>query len=219
MIRQGPVPGKGPHTGLVVTSQKVGILPNKAMGQRSDSLSKEQIRFIGEQRIFFVGTAAPSSRVNVSPKGMDSLRVLSERRVVWLNLTGSGNETAAHVQQMPRMTLMFCAFEGKPSILRLYGSARVIQQGEADWGELFPLFDPLPGARQIFDLAIELVQSSCGMAVPRYAYQADRQALCRWAEGKGKEGLRRYWQRKNRRSLDGLPAPIPSVEEDPGSPL
>ena len=187
------------------------------MGQHATALTAEQIRFIGEQKIFFVGTATADSRVNVSPKGMDSLRVLGDSRVVWLNLTGSGNETAAHVQQLPRMTLMFCAFEGKPSILRLYGTARVIQAGEPCWSELFPLFEPLPGARQIFDLRVELVQTSCGMAVPRYAYKGDRQELSRWAAGKGEEGLARYWKRKNRRSLDGLPAPIPASGDETGN--
>jgi len=187
------------------------------MGQRSTALTTEQIRFIGEQRLFFVGTATADSRVNVSPKGMDSLRVLGDTRVVWLNLTGSGNETAAHVQRSPRMTLLFCAFEGKASILRLYGSAQLIQCGEPGWGDLFPLFEPLPGARQIFDLRVELVQTSCGMAVPRYAYQGDRQDLSRWAARKGMEGLARYWKRKNRRSLDGLPAPIPAEGEGTGN--
>jgi hypothetical protein len=187
------------------------------MGQQSATLSPEQIRFIGEQKLFFVGTATADSRVNVSPKGMDSLRVLGETRVVWLNLTGSGNETAAHVQQLPRMTLLFCAFEGKPSILRLYGTARVIQAGEPGWSKLFSLFEPLPGARQIFDLRVELVQTSCGMAVPRYTYRGDRQDLSRWAAKKGTEGLARYWNRKNRRSLDGLPAPIPAADEGTGN--
>lgn len=187
------------------------------MGQHATALTTEQVRFIGEQKLFFVGTATADSRVNVSPKGMDSLRVLGDTRVVWLNLTGSGNETAAHVQQLPRMTLLFCAFEGKPSILRLYGTARVIQAGEPGWSELFPLFDPLPGARQIFDLRVELVQTSCGMAVPRYTYRGDRQDLSRWAARKGKEGLARYWKTKNRRSLDGLPAPIPAADEGTGN--
>jgi hypothetical protein len=143
--------------------------------------------------------------------------VLGDSRVVWLNLTGSGNETAAHVQCLPRMTLMFCAFEGKPSILRLYGTATGIQAGEPGWEELFSLFEPLPGARQIFDLRVELVQTSCGMAVPRYVYKGDRQDLSRWAARKGTEGLARYWKQKNRRSLDGLPAPIPAVGEGTGS--
>ncbi len=179
------------------------------MGQQAEALSEEQIAFIASQKLFFVGTATADSRVNVSPKGRDALRVLDQRRVIWLNLTGSGNETAAHVQAAPRMTLMFCAFEGKPRILRLYGTATMVQRGEHGWDDLYGLFEPLPGARQIFTLAIELVQTSCGMAVPRFSYKADRLDLDRWAHGKGPDGLQRYWRSKNRRSLDGQPAPIP----------
>ena len=181
------------------------------MGQSFDALSADHIAFLEAQKLFFVGTATADSRVNVSPKGMDSLRVLDERRLIWLNLTGSGNETAAHVQVNPRMTLMFCAFEGQPLILRLYGSARTIQRGEPDWDGLFTHFEPLAGARQIFDLAIERVQTSCGMAVPRFSFAGERTELDAWARRKGNEGLERYWQRKNRRSIDGLPAPIPAA--------
>jgi hypothetical protein len=142
---------------------------------------------------------------------MDSLRVLDANRLIWLNLTGSGNETAAHVQVNPRMTLMFCAFEGKPQILRLYGSARTIQRGEPGWDELFARFEPLAGARQIFDLAIERVQTSCGMAVPRFTFAGERTQLDAWARRQGPDGIARYWQRKNRRSIDGLQAPIPAA--------
>lgn len=140
------------------------------MGKRYAELSDKLIEFIQAQRIFFVGTATADSRVNLSPKGMDSLRIENNRCVRWLNVTGSGNETAAHVQLSPRMTLMFCAFEGPPMILRLYGSARVIHQNDAEWSAFFAYFPPLPGARQIFELSIDLdlVQTSCGMAVPTY---------------------------------------------------
>ncbi len=192
------------------------------MGQSSNALTADQISFIAAQKLFFVGTATADSTVNVSPKGRDALRVLDERRVIWLNLTGSGNETAAHVQACPRMTLMFCAFEGPPQILRLYGTARTIQYGEAcgeaGWEALFSHFEPLAGARQIFDLAIERVQTSCGMAVPRYSYGGDRTELDSWARRKGNDGLERYWKRKNRRSIDGLPAPIPAPITAPGAP-
>lgn len=178
------------------------------MGQRFEQLSERHIRFISEQKIFFVGTAAPGSRVNVSPKGMDSLRVLDSRRVVWLNVTGSGNESSAHVQVDPRMTIMFCAFEGPPLILRLYGSARVIHPRDTEWEELFPLFPPLPGARQIFELTLDLVQTSCGMAVPFMSFTEERDQLADWARKKGDEGLRRYWEEKNQVSLDGIPTHI-----------
>jgi len=178
------------------------------MGQQYSELSDKHIKFISEQKIFFVGTATADSRVNVSPKGMDSLRVLSNSRVIWLNVTGSGNETSAHVQQNPRMTIMFCAFEGAPLILRLYGSARVVHKSDPEWADLFPLFTPLPGARQIFDLAIDLVQSSCGMGVPYYAYTGERELLSAWANKKGEEGIKRYWQEKNQQSIDGLPTHV-----------
>jgi hypothetical protein len=178
------------------------------MGKRYDALNDKHVRFIADQRIFFVGTAAPQGRVNVSPKGMDSLRVLNRRRLAWLNLTGSGNETAAHVQDDPRMTLMFCAFADEPLILRVYGNARVIHPRDPDWRHLASLFAPLPGARQIFDLAVDLVQTSCGMGVPRYAYESDRPELRDWALRKGETGIRQYWETKNQRSLDGLPTHI-----------
>ncbi|QPN57746.1 pyridoxamine 5'-phosphate oxidase family protein [Synechococcus sp. CBW1107] len=178
------------------------------MGQRFAALNEEHIAFIEAQKMFVVGTALAEGHVNVSPKGMDALRVLGSQRLVWLNLTGSGNETAAHVQRQPRLTLMFCAFEGKPQILRVYGSAREVQRGDAAWEELAALFPPLPGARQLFDVAIELVQTSCGMAVPRYAFLEKRQDLSRWARKQGEDGLRRYWSSRNARSLDGLPTAI-----------
>ncbi len=174
------------------------------MGQSVTELSDTLIEFIGRQKMFFVGTATAASRVNISPKGMDSLRVLSANRVVWLNLTGSGNETAAHVQSSPRMTLMFCAFEGPPLILRLYGTAQAIHRNDAGWPALADLFPPTPGARQIFDLSIDLVQASCGMAVPNYDYVSDRDELSEWTRELGDEGIRAYWEKKNQTSIDGI---------------
>lgn len=174
------------------------------MGQKFDSLSERLIEFIQQQHIFFVGTATEDSRVNISPKGMDSLRVLSPNRLIWLNVTGSGNETAGHIQQLPRMTIMFTAFSGKPMILRLYGTARVIHHNDAEWSDLHDLFDSLPGARQIFDLSIDLVQTSCGMAVPYYDYQGEREQLNNWAEKKGAEGIADYWREKNANTIDGI---------------
>jgi hypothetical protein len=180
----------------------------KRMGKHYEELSARHMQFIAEQKIFFVGTATTDSRVNVSPKGMDSLRVLGSKRVVWLNLTGSGNETSAHVQVSPRMTIMFCAFDGDPLILRLYGKARVIHKNDAAWSDLFPHFGPLPGARQIFELSVELVQTSCGFGVPYYSYEGDRELLKAWAIRKGEEGLKRYWEEKNQTSLDTIPTRI-----------
>ncbi|HSO84291.1 pyridoxamine 5'-phosphate oxidase family protein [Thiocapsa sp.] len=178
------------------------------MGLKFDALSEQHIRFIAEQKIFFVATATEDSRVNLSPKGMDALRVVDERRVLWLNLTGSGNETSAHVQQDPRMTLMFCAFEDPPMILRVYGAARVVHPGDPGWADLLSLFKPFPGARQIFDLAVDLVQTSCGMGVPYFAYGGDREQLVDWAVKKGEEGVRDYWEQKNQLSIDGTPTRI-----------
>jgi hypothetical protein len=174
------------------------------MGKRFPKISDQLQAFIAQQKMFFVGTAGEAdTRVNVSPKGMDSLRVLSPNRVIWLNVTGSGNETAAHVLENDRMTIMFCAFEGNPLILRLYGRAREIRPDAPEWEELSAKLPALPGARQIFDVDIYEVQTSCGMAVPLYAFEGDREALNKWAENKGQEGIEQYWQDKNTVSLDG----------------
>lgn len=184
------------------------------MGQRYSELSDKLTTFIEAQKIFFVGTATSDGRVNVSPKGMDSLRVINKNRVVWLNVTGSGNETAAHVQENPRMTLMFCAFEGDPLILRLYGKARVVHRKDTEWQQLFSQFPPLPGARQIFDLTVDLVQTSCGMGVPFYDYASERGQLINWAEKKGQDGVKAYWKEKNQLSIDGKPTHIVSKNVD-----
>jgi hypothetical protein len=178
------------------------------MGKQYASLSEELIKFIANQKIFFVATATRDSRVNVSPKGMDSLRILNNNRAIWLNVTGSGNETSAHVQLDPRMTIMFCAFEEPPLILRLYGTARVVHKLDGDWKELFTHFNPLPGARQIFDLSVEMVQTSCGMATPYFEYSSDRELLSDWAKNKGDEGLTKYWKEKNQSSIDNIPTNI-----------
>jgi len=178
------------------------------MGMKYREITDEHKAFIEAQKLFFVSTAAAEGRINVSPKGMDSLRVLDHNRVVWLNLTGSGNETAAHVRELNRMTLMFCAFEGKPLILRLYGSARVIHRHDCDWNTCYSLFKPLPGARQIFDMKVDLVQTSCGMGVPLFDFAGDRMQLIDWATRKGDTGLKQYWEEKNRTSLDGKPTHI-----------
>ncbi len=178
------------------------------MGQKYTSLSEKDIDFIKAQKIFFVGTATETSRVSVSPKGMNSFQVINNSRIAWLNVTGSGNETSAHVQQQPRMTIMFCAFEGSPLILRLYGAAKVIHKNDSEWDSLYSLFVPLPGARQIFVLDVDLVQSSCGMSIPYYSYEGERELLSDWARKKGDEGLKEYWKQKNQESIDGIPTKI-----------
>jgi hypothetical protein len=181
------------------------------MGKRYDDISAALQDFIARQKLFFVGTATDSSRVNISPKGMDSLRVLNANRVIWLNVTGSGNETAAHLQTHPRMTIMFAAFEGAPMILRLYGTARAIHYGDADWDTLYAHFPTNIGARQIFDMQVDLVQTSCGMAVPFFDYVEEREQLNQWAAKKGEQGMREYWRERNQLSLDGLPTGIDKV--------
>ncbi|HET9113520.1 MAG TPA: pyridoxamine 5'-phosphate oxidase family protein [Burkholderiales bacterium] len=178
------------------------------MAKRYEELTDALIAFIIEQKIYFVGSATADSRVNISPKGMNSLRILGKNRAVWLNVTGSGNETAAHVQINPRMTVMFCAFEGPPLIVRLYGSARVVHANDPEWTELYAHFEPLPGARQIFDLSIDLVQTSCGFGVPFYDYAGDRTQLNDWAIKKGEEGIQQYWIDKNQFTIDKLPTRI-----------
>jgi hypothetical protein len=178
------------------------------MAQKYSELSDKHAQFITEQKIYFVGTATPDSRVNISPKGMDSLRILDKHRVAWLNFTGSGNETASHVQESPRMTLMFCALSGNPLILRLYGNAKVIHHNDPEWEALYSLFEPIPGARQIFDLSIDLVQTSCGMGVPYFNYEGEREQLRDWALNKGEDGIKKYWQDKNQKNIDGIPSNI-----------
>jgi Pyridoxamine 5'-phosphate oxidase len=178
------------------------------MGKRIPQLNPDLREFIQAQKIFFVGTARSTGTVNISPKGMDSLRVLDDNRVLWLNATGSGNETATHLLENTRMTIMFCAFEGKPLILRLYGQAKVYHQHDEEWAQYLPHFPETPGARQIFDLTIELVQTSCGFAVPFMDYQQDRDILSNWAAKQGKDGIKEYWQEKNTTSLDGHPTGI-----------
>lgn len=178
------------------------------MGKQLDKISPALEDFIRKQKIFFVATAMESGRVNLSPKGMDTLRVLDENRVMWLNLTGSGNETATHLKSSNRITVMFCAFEGKPLILRLYGTARVYHHGEEEWEDYIGLFPELAGSRQLIDIHVELVQTSCGMAVPFMDYQGEREELKAWAEKKGEERLKEYRKEKNALSLDGYPTDL-----------
>jgi predicted pyridoxine 5'-phosphate oxidase superfamily flavin-nucleotide-binding protein len=178
------------------------------MGKRMSEIDERLRAFIERQRLFFVATAVRDGRVNISPKGMDTLRVLGPNRVAWLSVTGSGNETAAHLREQSRITLMFCAFEGDPMILRVYGNATVIHPHDARWQERVALFPPLPGARQVIDVAVDLVQTSCGMGVPFFAYRGEREQLNDWARKRGADGVRQYWRDRNRTSLDGKPTGI-----------
>lgn len=160
--------------------------------------------FIDAQQMFFVATAAQDGRVNVSPKGMDSLRVLGPNRILWRNVTGSGNETAGHLKRVNRMTLMWCSFGAKPMILRCYGTARAVHAYDPDWDEMVGHFPEHLGARQVYDMAVDLVQTSCGFAVPRMEFTAERDVLTKWAEDKGREGVMEYWDTRNRQTIDGF---------------
>ena len=178
------------------------------MAKQFPQLLPEHRDFLRRQKLFFVASAAADGRVNVSPKGLGGLRVLDERQVAYLDLTGSGAETAAHLKADGRLTLMTCAFEGPPLILRLYGRGRSLVRGEPAYQALLAsAFDgeAPPGARQIVVLEIELVQTSCGFGVPTFEYQAERPSLVRWAEHQGEAELEDYRRRKNAISLDGLP--------------
>jgi hypothetical protein len=182
-----------------------------------ESIDQRLRDFIGKQKIFFTASAAVGGRVNVSPKDGASLRILDELRVAYLDQTGSGNETAAHVRANGRLTLMFCAFEGAPMILRLYGSANVLGRRSAEYSELLAsAFEgvELPGARQIVVLDIDRVQTSCGYGVPLFDYAGERDTLRRWAESKGDSGLREYRRQKNAVSIDGLATGLVDEDED-----
>ena len=178
------------------------------MAKHYDAIPQPLTDFIQLQKVFFVATAGTEGRVNLSPKGMDSLRIIDEHTVRWLNVTGSGNETAAHVLENQRMTIMFCAFEGKPMILRLYGNASMVQPGDKDWKSLSQDLPALPGARQIFTLKVDLVQTSCGMGVPFFDFINERDQLNQWAVKKGEQGIKQYWTEQNAESLDGKPTGI-----------
>jgi Pyridoxamine 5'-phosphate oxidase len=171
----------------------------------AQKLNPTLINFIKARHFFFVATAAPDGRVNVSPKGLNTLRVLSETKIIWLNLTGSGNETAAHLREHSRMTLMFCAFEGDAMILRVYGTAKVAHPNDPDWQSLYGQFPKMAGSRQIFELDIDLVQTSCGTGVPLMQFVAERGTteMLPFYEDMGEDGVKAYWARKNSRSLDG----------------
>lgn len=165
-------------------------------------------KFIEAQKMFFVATAPNSGRINLSPKGMDSFRVIDENRVLWLNATGSGNETAAHLNENERITIMFCSFEKVPNILRLYGSGKEIKPTDKNWNEVVALFPETPGARQIFDITIASTQTSCGMSIPFYDFKGERNDLNDWAIDQGKEKIEQYWEDRNQTSIDGLPTKI-----------
>lgn len=180
------------------------------MAKVHDCITEELQNFIAAQHMFFVGSAplSPTGHINLSPKGLECFRVLSPHKVAYLDLTGSGNETSAHLQENGRITLMFCAFQEPARILRLYGKGYTILPNSPDWDALYSLFPPIPGTRQIIAADIERVQTSCGFGVPLYEYQGQRTILVDWASKKGEAAVKEYQQKKNTISIDGLSTPL-----------
>ena len=178
------------------------------MGKAYEAITPELGDWIARQPVFFVGTAplAADGHVNISPKGLDTLRILGPRRIAYLDLTGSGAETIAHVRENGRLVLMFCAFSGPPKILRLHGTAKAVTPGSRDWTALRGQFPERLGARAVIDLEVTRVADSCGYGVPSFTGVEPRIALDRWTENKGAEGLRAYRRQHNSQSIDGLPA-------------
>lgn len=182
------------------------------MAKQFPSLDKKQCDFIADQKIFFTASATDTSRVNLSPRSTDSFRVANPNTALYLDNTGSGSETAAHLLVNNRLTIMMCSFDAAPQILRLYGQARSINRDSEEFKHLINLhFDAVTptGARQVIFLDIDLVQTSCGFGVPFFQYKGERDTLTKWAEKKGEDGVRAYWQEKNSTSMDGLPTGLP----------
>lgn len=179
------------------------------MGKLYDSIGPDHEAFIRQQSVFFVASAplAADGHVNLSPKGLDTFRVLDPHTVMYLDLTGSGNETAAHLDENARLTLMFCAFEGSPKILRLYCRGRLVTRASADWAARIAAFPPLPGVRQIVVADVFRVQTSCGFGVPLLSVVGPRDQLTRWADAKGEDALVEYRRTRNATSLDGRSSP------------
>lgn len=182
-----------------------------------EAIDADHKAFIERQSMFFVGSAplAPSGHVNLSPKGLDAFRVVDEQTVMYLDLTGSGNETAAHLVENGRLTIMFCAFEGNPKILRLYCRGRVLTRLTPGWNEALARFPVIPGVRQIVVAHVESVQTSCGFGVPRYTFEQQRDQLPRWAENRGEAGMVVYRKTRNAVSLDGLLSPATDPDSTP----
>ena len=176
------------------------------MGERPAIIDDSVGKFILEQPVFFVGSAPlnPRGHVNVSPKGLDTFRTLSPSTVAYLDLTGSGIETVAHLKENGRIVIMFCAFQGPPRILRLYGTGRVIEPGQTDFPKLAAQFPDQEGTRAIIVVEVSRIADSCGYAVPLLKYEGDRDQLSAWANKKGVEGLKEYRLKKNQKSIDGL---------------
>jgi hypothetical protein len=170
-------------------------------------LDDAAVRFIEAQRIFFVASAPLDSNgyVNLSPKGLDSFRILSPNTVAYLDFNGSGVESIAHLKENGRIVLMFCAFQGPPNIFRLYGHGRVVEPHDPQFAALAESFSDHENARSIIVVELTRITNSCGYGVPLFKYEGERQQLHAWARHRGPEGLKAYREQKNRRSIDGLP--------------
>ena len=188
------------------------------MGQQFAKIEPEHKAFIERQKIFFVASAPPKGRINVSPKGLSSFRVLGDNDVAYLDCTGSGSETRAHLMASDdkRLTIMFCAFEGAPVILRLHGQGRSLMRGTPEYAALVPKFQEVAGARQIVCLAVDLVRTSCGMGVPLFDYRQERGSLVGYWTARSIDNLRKYWSLKNMKSIDGLPTGFAPDRMAPG---
>jgi hypothetical protein len=182
------------------------------MAKFFENISETMEQFIEAQHLFFVASAPLSAEghVNISPKGKDSFRVLSPTRVAYLDLIGSGNETSAHLYENKRITIMFCAFDGPPNIVRLFGHGRTVTPSDPDWMELSAYFpvDQYNNVRQIIVADLHMTQTSCGYGVPFMNYVGERDTMERWAETKGADGLVEYVCEKNAESIDGLVTPL-----------
>ncbi len=186
------------------------------MSRFYESITPELKDFIAEQKMFFVATAPRVGRINLSPKGMDTFRVLDERRAIYLDLTGSGNETAAHLLDDGRITVMFCSFDQTARIARLYGRGRTIQRGDRKWDEYLAMFPPEPGVRQIMEIDVESAMTSCGYAVP-YDGDRERDTLRKYWQKEGDDAVTPYQQKHNVRSIDGLPTGITNAADSRSS--
>ena len=175
------------------------------MGKFYSSLNESLQGFAKEQQIFFVSTAPLEGRINLSPKGYDSFNILTPNRVLFLNLVGSGNETAGHLLENDRITLMFCSFTQEPQILKIYGRGKAVHPQEAGYPDLAQHFKGVKGARQIIDITVDSVQTSCGYGVPFFEFKGDREQLNQWVSNKSPSAIDSYQDKNNRITIDGKP--------------
>ncbi|MEA2626566.1 MAG: hypothetical protein QOD06_2611 [Candidatus Binatota bacterium] len=177
------------------------------MAKRFDEIDEPLARFLAAQKLFFVASAPldADGHVNLSPKGLDTFRILGPRTVAYLDLTGSGVETVAHVRENGRIVLLFCAFDGPPKIMRLHGRGQVIEASDAAFAELAGRFPTHLAIRSVVRVELDRITDSCGYGVPLYQYVGERTQLRQWAEHKGEDGVEQYRAEKNRESIDGLP--------------